>query len=199
MNSAWPDLEIITGMIRDLLRVKDGPVLVAIDGRSGSGKSTLAREVVRRSGGVVIEGDDFYSGGSGEAWLRQPVDVRMSKCIDWRRLRREVLEPLLAGRAASWRPFDFAKGVGLAERVMTREPVGLIVLDGAYSARPELRDLIDLAVLVDVPADAVRRERLLRREGVEFMTQWHAIWDDAEDFYFRVMSPRESFDLVVMG
>ena len=44
-------------------------------------------------------------------------------------------------------------------------PANVIVLDGAYSARPELSDLIDLSVLVDVPV-ALRHEHLSTREEI---------------------------------
>lgn len=72
----------------------------------------------------------------------------------------------------------------------------VIVLDGVYSARPELADRVDLAVLVTLP-EAMRRERLLAREGKEFMDAWHARWDVAEHHYFTEVRPRESFDLVL--
>jgi len=185
--------------IAGLLVTTGGPILVAIDGRSGTGKSTLARRIGDRTGATVIAGDDFYSGGSDAEWARQSPEMRVANCVDWRRMRREVLEPLLAGKAAAWHPFNFAAGTGLADRLIEQEPAEVIVLDGAYSARPELRDLIDLAVLVEMPDDAARRERLIRREGPEFMAGWHAIWDDAEDFYFSQVVPPAWFDLVVRG
>ena len=116
--------------------------------------------------------------------------------IDWRRLRAEVLEPLLAGRPASWRAFDWGRGQGLSERVLTCDPVPVIVLDGAYAARPELADLVDVAVLVTL-CDAVRRARLAVREGKASMRAWHALWDAAEDFYFGEVCPPEVFDFVV--
>ena len=73
----------------------------------------------------------------------------------------------------------------------------MIVLDGVYSARPELADLIDLAILVEAADDTVRRQRLLAREGAPFMDAWHRRWDVAEDYYFTHVRPRSSFDLVI--
>ena len=104
---------------------------------------------------------------------------RAAAAIDWRRLRHEVLEPLLAGVAASWHPFDFAAGTRpdgtypMAAQAETREPAAVIVLDGAYSSRPELADLIDLAVLVDVPVPE-RHRRIAVREERWFAEAWHA-------------------------
>jgi hypothetical protein len=77
-----------------------------------------------------------------------------------------------------------------------REPAAVIVLDGAYSTRPELADLIDLSVLTDVPV-AVRHARLAAREDKQFLPAWHARWDAAEEYYLTQVRPKAVFDLVV--
>ncbi|MBI1258940.1 MAG: hypothetical protein GC204_15830 [Chloroflexi bacterium] len=79
---------------------------------------------------------------------------------------------------------------------MERRPADVIIVDGAYSSRPELSDLIDLSVLVDVPVD-VRHARLLGRENADWLAGWHRRWDEAEAFYFEQVRPPSSFDLIV--
>ncbi len=59
----------------------------------------------------------------------------------------------------------------------------VVMLEGAYSARPELHDLLDPHVLLDVPTE-VRRHQLLEREGDEYRTDWETRWSTAEDHYF---------------
>ncbi len=118
----------------------------------------------------------------------------MRLVIDWRRLRNEALKPLLAGRAATWQPFDD----GLWELdtfVEEREPAPLVVLDGSYSAHPELAELIDLAVLVDTPDDVRRRQ--IARSGTASLERWDAAWEEAADYYFSSVRPASSFDLIV--
>jgi hypothetical protein len=88
------------------------------------------------------------------------------------------------------------RGVRAVATYVEREPAPVTLLDGAYSARPELADLIALSVLVDVPVD-VRHARLASREDKEFLDPWHARWDDAEAYYFSHVRPRSAFDLVV--
>jgi uridine kinase len=181
-------------------RVRPGtrPVFVALDGRSGVGKSSLAGPLAQQVAGRVIRTDDFWTGGSQAVWAMRSPEQRVAHAIDWRRLREQVLEPLRTGHRASWPPFDWQRGEGLSEVSLTCDPAPVIVLDGAYSARPELADVVDVTVLVTLD-DVVRRRRLLMREGAPFMRAWHALWDPAEDFYFARVRPAESFDLVVAG
>lgn len=194
----------IVGEVRRRLadQERHRPLLVAIDGPSGAGKSTIAALVAAELGAVIVPSDDFYAAYVSDAeWDARTPEQRAADVIDWRRLRRAALEPLLAGRPAQWHPFDFdgLRPDGtfpLAERLEERDPASVIILEGAYSAQPALADLIGLAVLVDVPAD-LRRDRLVRREVGEFLAAWHERWDVAEEWYFTRVRPHSSFDLVV--
>ncbi len=174
----------------------DGPVLVALDGRSGTGKSTVAAEIAALHQGQVIAADDFWSGADpGELQRLTPAE-RADVCIDWRRLRRVVLEPLCSGRTARWQTFNWETGAGLSDHELICPPVPVVVVDGVYSARPELAELINISVLVTLE-DRLRKVRLVRREGEAYMTRWHSLWDPAEDYYFASVRPPESFDVVL--
>ncbi len=176
---------------------KDRPLLIALDGRSGVGKSTLAQAIAQEVGGVVVQGDDFFSGGPDSEWDARSPEQKVADCIDWRRLRKEALEPLLAGRPAAWHPFNFATGIGLSSEVIQCKSAPVIILDGAYSCRPELADIVDFSVLIEMADDHLRRKRLLTREGRDFMEAWHKRWDAAEDHYFTQVASRRLFDLIV--
>ena len=110
--------------------------------------------------------------------------------------------PSGAGKSAEWHPFDFVAGersdgtYSMSPTVVRRDPAPVIILDGAYSARPELADLIDLSILVDAPI-AVRQHRMASRDAPVFLAAWHARWDAAEEFYFSRVRPPASFALVV--
>ena len=190
--------DTVVSEIQLLLSVRDAPVVIALDGRSGAGKSTLAASIAVAVGGSVVDTDDFFTNGPDGDWEARTTEAKVADAIDWRRLRAEALEPLRAGQVASWHPFDFESRVGLDSRVMTCAPASVIILEGAYSSRPELGDLIDLSVLVEAP-DQLRRERLLTREGAKYMSTWRAIWEPAEDHYFETVRPRSSFNLIVMS
>lgn len=192
-----PQYIALVGKIRSLMTRRTKPLLVALDGRSGVGKSTMAQAIAQELGGIVVLGDDFFAGGPDSEWDARSAEAKVADCIDWRRLRREVLNPLLAGRPTSWHPFNFISGIGLSENVIQRNPAALIILDGAYSCRPELADIVDLSVLIEMTDDNLRRQRLLAREGHDFMASWHERWDAAEDHYFTQVVPRSRFDLII--
>lgn len=192
-----PDFRSLVEKILTLKAGRTKPLLVALDGRSGVGKSTLALAIAKEIGAVVVQGDDFFSGGPDVEWDARTTEAKVADCIDWRRIRKEALEPLLAGKPASYHPFNFVTGIGLSEEVRQLGPASVIILDGAYSFRPELASIVDLSVLVEMRDDKLRRARLLEREGHDFMQAWHKRWDPAEDHYFTEVVPRSLFDLVV--
>lgn len=71
-----------------------------------------------------------------------------------------------------------------------------MILEGEYSARPELSDLLDLRVLLHTPPH-IRRRQLLEREGEDFRADWEARWSRAEDHYFGMTMPAGNFDVVL--
>jgi len=66
-----------------------------------------------------------------------------------------------------------------------------VLLEGVYSARPELADLVDLRVLVCVPEE-LRIRQLVAREGG--LSAWELQWHEAEDHYFASVVPPSWFD-----
>lgn len=182
---------------------RSGPLLIALDGPCGAGKSTAAAAVATAIPAVIVPSDDFFAADITSAeWDARSAPERARDAIDWRRLRRDALEPLRAGQPAAWQPFDFESGerpdgtYGMSATLVRREPAPLIIVEGAYSTRPELADLIDLSLLIDAPAD-VRERRLAAREAAAFLLAWHARWDGAEAFYFAHVRPGSAFDLIV--
>lgn len=186
---------------------QEAPVFVAIDGRSGSGKSTLAAALTRSlidGHGVtttVIEGDQFYAGGTAKFWDERSASEKAENVIDWRR-QRVVLGDLREHGMASWHSFDWEAPDWDADRVpLATEPTmceagEVVVLEGAYSARPELHSLLDVRVLLDTPVDR-RRRQLLGREGDSYREDWEARWSSAEDHYFNTIMPPNRFHMIL--
>jgi len=198
-------IQTIIDPVERLLDERGSPILVALDGRIGAGKSTLAAAVGAALQAAIVPGDDFFAAEiTAEGWNGRSPAERVRDAIDWRRLRRTALEPLLAGKPAVWRPFDFGAGeradgtYPMSPSTVRRDPAPVIVLDGAYSTRAELADLVDLSILVEIP-ESLRLARLTARDSPAFLAAWHARWDVAEDYYFTHLRPPDSFDLVIDG
>jgi uridine kinase len=193
---------IVAGIER-LLASQTRPIVVALDGGSGAGKSALAALIEHEIDAASIPLDDFFAAEIPDPqWDRFTVNEKLAHVFDWHRLRDDAITPLLQGRPARWRAFDFASGLrpdgtyGLQYEPTERKPADVILLEGAYSAGPALAGVVDLAVLVNVPVE-VRHARLRAREDPAFLERWHARWDTVEDYYFHRVRPKESFDLVV--
>jgi len=187
------------------LRTKLGrPIVVALDGGSGAGKTTIAEKLMRLTEVALVPLDDFYQTVIPEAeWPHKTVQQRLNGVFDWSRVRSEALEPLRAGRPGRWHAFDFMSGLGkegtyrLKEAVTEVAPAPTILVEGAYSASPPLRDLIDLAVLVDVQNKKRHLRTAARGDDIEILAKWHAIWDAVETHYFKHVCRSKSFDLVI--
>lgn len=178
---------------------KQKHVVIALDGRSGVGKSTIAQKLSKKLDSLVVNCDDFYAGppeGAEKNWHNKTPQEKVEQVFDWQSMRR-LLEQLLAGKSTQYHPFDFESGSGLSEVVIQVKPAPVIILDGVYTAGL-LKDLVDIAILVEFPNEN-RRKRLIKREGEVYMQKWHAIWDSAEDYYFTEVKQRDSFDYVLSG
>ena len=197
------ELHLAVDVLASAIRRQTAPLMVAIDGPSGAGKSTLAAIVAARLGTALISTDDFFDASiTATGWATRSPEQRAADALDWRRLRHDALEPLRAGQVARWQSFDFVAGprpdgtyaMNAVATVCSPNPV--VILEGAYSSRPELADLVDFAVLVDAPF-SVRAARLALRENPAVLAAWHARWDAAEAYYFGQIRPPAAFDLVL--
>ena len=176
-------------------RASRAPLVVAIDGGGGAGKSTLAKGTRDRLGVVsILEADHFLRALNEYPASRLAPDEAYRLYSEWERMRDDALMPLRRGRAARYQRYDWATD-RLSEWIVV-EPNEVVLIEGVYSTRPELRPLIDIAVFVETPRD----ERLKRmRARAHVANDWMTPWMAAEDWYFANLRPAEHADLVVAG
>jgi len=189
--------------LQNLWSRKQGPIVIALDGGSGAGKSTLASIIKDELDIALIPLDDFFSAHIPDSeWDKFTVEEKLKYVFDWNRLRHHAIEPLLVGRPARWRAFDFQSGLradgtyGMEVEPKELKPANVILIEGAYSASPELADLVDLTILVDMPVEE-RHARPEAREAEDFLKKWHQRWDEVEAYYFSQVSEKNSFDIVI--
>jgi uridine kinase len=173
----------------------DRPVVIAIDGPSCSGKSILATAVSLRSGGSVVEGDDFYRSSLPKLTVSQREAMSdaavVDAVIDWERLRGQALLSLRARRAATFQPYDWETDDGRLAPPKTVPDADTIIVEGVYAARPELADLVDITVYLGVDPQTRARRYAERNNDPE----WARFWERGEAYYFSAIRPLASFDL----
>lgn len=173
---------------------RGNPIVVAIDGGGGAGKSTLAAAIRNTLTGVsIVRVDDFYRPLHDDPRAANPEFAYLNHS-DCDRIREQALIPLRAGRSARYQPIEWVSGQPIGWVEVERNPV--IVLEGVYSMRPELRELVEISVFVDSPRD-LRRKRMSDR--IQSGTGWIDRWMAAEDWYLENIKPMESANLIVRG
>ncbi|MEU7554619.1 hypothetical protein AB0B01_20150 [Streptomyces sp. NPDC044571] len=158
-----------------------GPVrLIGIDGHAGSGKSTFAGHLAAALGGApVLHLDDVAT---------------HEELFDWpERLRAQVLEPLAAGRAARWAPYDWVERRFGPERVL--EPAPVLLVEGVGAGRRLLRPHLARLLWMETPrAQSWGRGR--HRDGRELSDFWDG-WERAELAHFSDDPSRPFADTLV--
>jgi uridine kinase len=173
----------------------DRTTIIAIDGPGGSGKTTLASTAAELiDGSTLVRGDDFYR--PMPEWEREELDPQQGyqRYFDWQRLRDQVLAPLRAGRTARHQSYDWVTG-DLAEWHEVG-PGGTVIVEGVYTARPELIPYFHFTVYVDTPREICLRR--LRARG-EHSEEWISRWRASEDFYLQTTWPQTRVQLLVRG
>jgi uridine kinase len=169
-------------------------LLVGIDGGGGAGKSTLAAAVaagmVDRSV-VIVHLDDFYL----PSRERAPIELHGID-VDLARLRRQVIDPLRAGKIARYQRYDWPTDARADWYEVS--PVDVVILEGVGAAAESLRDALDLIVWIDCPAD-VRLRRGLARDGEQARAVWSGKWLPAEEQYLATQHPDEAAHFRVDG
>ncbi len=169
--------------------LKNGPVILAMEGGSASGKSTLTEALRNIYGCGVIHTDDFF--------LRpeQRTAERLSEVggnLDRERFMDEVLPSLIRGEAVQYRPFDCGTQTLLPP--VTVENNRLTVVEGVYSAHPAFGTYYDLAVFLDISPEH-QRARIIRRNPPFLAERFFGEWIPLENRYFEKTSIRDRVDL----
>ena len=176
-------------------RLAHGNVIAAIDGAGGAGKSTLANGIRAAFGSAsIVQVDDFYRPLSDDQRAALDPHLGYERYFDWQRMRDRALVPLRGGTPARYRRYDWTTNQ-LAEWIEVA-PCAIVMVEGVYSTRPELRALIDVAIFVDTPREERRHRMASRGHNPQ---DWIERWMAAEDWYLENIRPAQHADLIVEG
>ncbi len=176
--------------VEALLREKEGPVLVSIEGGAGSGKTTLAHALQKALGGNLYHMDDFFLPPE----KRTPERLRApGGNVDYERFFDEVVRGIAQGKPFSYGRFDCSVG-GIVETRMA--PLArLHIIEGVYSAHPFYGEIYDLRIFIELDAER-QRDRILSRDFARadmFFTRWIPM----ENAYFEAFDIKGKSDIIV--
>ena len=177
VSTDWiPCREVLCRMAEIRKRVKRP--LVTIDGPCASGKTTLADRLATAFEAAVIHTDDFVIPHARKTAER--LAVPGGNC-DADRLVKEVAAPWKRGDQVRYRKYDCCQDQLLPEEQLP--DCGMLILEGSYSNLPSIRTYADLRLYTETP-EAVRLDRLQKRESPESMRQFLTKWIPLENAYF---------------
>lgn len=169
------------------------PLVLAIDGNSASGKTTLAAQLAERFRGDVIHMDDFFL----PLHLRNPERLNEpGGNVHYERFLEQIIQPLTAHKAQTavpltdaaspfsltWQRFDCAAG-GFSPNLCHSGNAPLLIIEGAYSMRPEFRTAYDMTLFLSADLET-QKERILLRNGQQKLTAFLEKWIPMENRYF---------------
>jgi uridine kinase len=178
-------------------RKRDGERLfVAIDGGAGAGKSMLARGIREHLKSVsILRTDDFFRPLNEHPIAQLPAEKLYELYFPWERMCDEALIPLHRGETAHYQRYDWS-----ADRLLdwvSVEPAEIVLVEGVFSSRPELRPMLDAVIFVEAP-QAERLRRIFARDASS-STDWITAWMSAEDWYLSQIRPQDIADLILLS
>jgi uridine kinase len=188
----------------------DHPVRVAVDGVGAAGKTTLADElaaVLRESGRSVIRaGIDGFHNPRQVRHRRGPLSPMgyYEDSFDYEAVVANLLAPLGPGGSRRYRTavYDFRSDAPVDAPERTAGADAVLLFDGIFLLRPEIRDHWDFRVFVDASFETTLKRALTR--DVELFGSLEAVRErylrryiPGEMTYLREVRPRDRADVVV--
>ena len=196
-------------LARQISRLEIGhPMRVAVDGRTASGKTTLSdelAELIERSGRPVIRTSiDGFHRPKAQRYARGRFSALgyYNDARDLSAVRSLLLEPLAPGGDRLYRTasFDLKRDVAIAQPSALAPVDAVLVVDGTFLQRPELRDLWDIVIFVETSrgvsdARGLRRDRDRLGEQIA-MKVYAERYGPAFDLYEETCDPARTADVV---
>lgn len=188
------------------------PLKVAIDGIDAAGKTTLSRELeslLSRKKQIVITSsiDNFHypreiryrrGADSPEGYYRDSFDYQTLKSI--------LLEPLGpdGNRQIRTSAFDHRKNTPTETSSSIAPEDAILLFDGIFLLRPELADLWDITIYVDINFDTCLQRALIRDlnlfgDGDELISRYRSRYILGQQIYLGSCQPKKHADIIMQN
>jgi uridine kinase len=198
--------------LRDEVRQHNraGRIILAVDGIDGAGKTVFAdglAAVFAEDGSAVFRAsiDDFHRPRSERyARGRRSPEGFYRDSYDYATFRRVLIDPFREGwqtaAATGFQlaAFDLHRDAPIESAWVTAPRDAVLIIDGIFLHRPELRNLWVWSVWLDVPVD-VAYHRLALRDGTDpdFQASSNARYREGQELYLREANPRAEASAIV--
>lgn len=151
---------------------KNKPTLIAVDGVDGAGKSTFAKEFFKYLQGkkthVLYSSVDYFH---NSRIVRHSTEMKTSQAyfsnsFNYAALKKELLDPLKNSTRdyCVTQYFDHRNDSRVKENKVKILPDTVLVFEGIFSNRDELKDYWDFSIFLDVTFDESYK-RMAVRDG----------------------------------
>jgi uridine kinase len=181
-------------------------VRVGVDGVSGAGKTSLADELaimLQHAGRTVIRAsaDDFHYPKAQRYRLgRDSPDGHYLESYDYDTMKRELLDPLGVGGSRRYRTvvFDCALDRPVTSPQYFAPDGAILIFDGLFLNRDELRDYWDVSIFLDVPFE-IATKRCAQRDGVvaDYRHPSNRRYIQGETRYLQECRPQDRASIVI--
>lgn len=149
---------VLVDLLGLMLAVRPGErAVIALDGPDGVGKSRLAAELVALAPHVAgramhaVSVDGFHRPRSERYARGRTGETCYHDSYDYDALRRAVLWPYRAGQGVVPAVFDVGRDQPLSAEPVALPPDAILLVEGVFLRRPELRGEWDATCLVTAP------------------------------------------------
>ena len=202
--------ELIELLARLLLECESPrPLRVAIDGPDAAGKTMLGDELAAALAGrrpVIRAGIDGFHNPRAFR-LRRGTDSPEGYFLDsfnYEALRTLLLEPLGPGGSRLYRRalFDYRVDEKVAAPEEEASDDSILLFDGVFLLRPELRVFWDFSIFVQAGFDetlrrAEERDRELMGGAQAFRERYRKRYIPGQELYFSRCAPQDVADVVI--
>lgn len=200
--------QVIFDIAQDLEHLDmDKVILVAIDGIDASGKSVFAKalsEAIKNRPVIRLEMDHFH----------QPKAFRTRRgnlspegyyydSFDYDFIIREILEPIKAGcKTIPTQLFDYKTESSLLEKRVTLNHDTVIIFDGVFMLRDQLKDYWDYTIFLDISFDEALKRGLRRdihhfKDQQQLVERYNKRYLPGQSLYLSEAKPKANADLVI--
>jgi uridine kinase len=209
--------DIIIKQIQDLYS-KSKPILVAVDGVDGSGKSVFAKNLTQKLDilnkktnyqdwtVVLASTDDFHNPKQTRYCQgRESAKGFYEDSFNYPKLKELLLNPFKSGVGFyKTKYFDCDLDFRVESEFQILRPKTVLIFEGIFSLRPDLREYWDLSIFLDVGFDETLKRNISRdqdlnrlNEAEEVERMYKLKYQPGQELYFKDAKPKSFANIVI--